>query len=59
MSKLSKEKYKNVQFKEKRGTRKLNPVFKEINRLKKRPHVKWYKGSGSLRARFHPAKLPI
>ena len=36
----------------------LNAVFKGKKQVKENPDVKWNKGSGALRTRSHPAKLP-
>ena len=50
---------RKIQNREKRHHRsrmKLNPVFKEINRLK--PGIKGNKGSSDLRARSYPVRLP-
>ena len=45
-------KLQNVQLEEKMSTRKCDQI-------KEKPHTKWNKGSGDLRARAHPAKIPI
>lgn len=36
----------------------INPVFKEIKKLKKSLMLSGNKGNGDLRERFYPAKLP-
>ena len=48
--KLGKEKIQNVQFEEKRSTRKCKQI-------KEKPDAKWDSTSGDLRTRLHPAKL--
>jgi hypothetical protein len=55
------EKIENLQFEEKRHTRKYNIVKSCVQgekQIKEIHNVKWIKGSGDLRARSHPAKLP-
>ena len=47
----------NVQFEEKRSTRKYNGAQSCVQGDKK-PDAKWNKGNGDLSARLHPAKLP-
>ena len=53
---------KNVQFEEKRGTRKYNGAKASAQgdtKFKDNPDVKWNKESGDLRARPHPAQFPF
>ena len=56
MKRQAGKKIKNVQFEEKRGTRKWNRAKSCVQGDKW--IKKWNKGSGDLRARSHPAKFP-
>ena len=52
----------NMQYEEKRNTRKGDVGAKSCQgntKLKEKPSDKCHKGSGDLRARSHPAKLPM
>ena len=61
-SKLRKEKIQNVQFEEKRSTRRCNGARTSAqgNKMfKEKSSAKWNKGSGDLRTIPHSANLPI
>ena len=60
-NKLDKKKYKMHSFRRKRAPKKYNGLKSSDQGNKKfneKPDAKWNKGSGDLRARPHPAKLP-
>ena len=60
MEQAEQGKIQNVQFEEKRSTRKGNGAKSSTQRDKKfkeNPNAKWNKGSGDFRARPHPAKF--
>lgn len=56
------KKYKNAYFEEKGGTRKqtvAKACVEGDKQIREKLDAKWNKGSGDLRPRSHPDKLPI